>query len=153
MAESFRSRAFRWKMNFWPCYRGTGGRIQYIAADWREVRVRLSLSWRTTNYVGAIFGGSLYAAVDPLYMLMLIKILGPGFVVWDKAANVRFRRPGRTTLHATFRLEDAELDEIRRLLETAPKVDRTYLVQLVDASGTVHTEVEKVVQIRKKSPD
>jgi hypothetical protein len=140
-------------MNFWPCYRGSGGRIAYIASDWREVRVKLALSWRTTNYVGAIFGGSLYAAVDPLYMLMLIKILGPGYVVWDKSASIRFRKPGRTTLTATFRLNDAELEAIRTELATSPKTDRTYLVQLVDAAGIVHAEVEKVVQIRKKSAD
>lgn len=137
-------------MNFWPCYRGSGGRITYIASDWREVRVRLALSWRTTNYVGAIFGGSLYAAVDPVYMLMLMKILGPGYVVWDKSAGIRFRKPGRTTLTATFRLDEVELETIRTLLDASPKIDRTYQVLLVDATGTVHTEVEKVIQIRKK---
>lgn len=137
-------------MNFWPCYRGSGGRITYIASDWREVRVRLALSWRTTNYVRAIFGGSLYAAVDPVYMLMLMKILGPGYVVWDKSAGIRFRKPGRTVLTATFRLDEVELETIRTLLDASPKIDRTYQVLLVDATGTVHTEVEKVIQIRKK---
>lgn len=65
MPESFRTRWFRGGMNFWPCYRGTGGRLTFIASDWSEVRVKLGLSWRTRNYVGTIFGGSLYAAVDP----------------------------------------------------------------------------------------
>lgn len=137
-------------MNFWPCYRGSGGRITYIAGDWKEVRVRLRLSLRTRNYVGSIFGGSLYACVDPIYMLMLIKCLGPGYVVWDKAASIRFRRPGRGTLTAAFRLGDAELDEIRRLLESEPKLDRSYRVELVDANGTVHAEIDKVIHISKK---
>jgi acyl-coenzyme A thioesterase PaaI-like protein len=53
-------------------------RVTYIAADWREVRIQLPLNWRTRNYVGTIFGGSLYGAVDPIYMIMLIKALGPG---------------------------------------------------------------------------
>jgi len=38
--------------------------------------VRLSkvvLGWRTKNYVGTIFGGSMYAAGDGVYMVMLIK--------------------------------------------------------------------------------
>lgn len=42
-----------------------------------EVRIRLPLSRRTRNYVGTIFGGSLYGALDPIYMIMLIKALGP----------------------------------------------------------------------------
>jgi hypothetical protein len=143
----------RWGFNLWPCYRGTGARVTYIAADWREVRVRIPLSWRTRNYVGTIFGGSLYAAVDPFYMIMLMKNLGPDVVVWDKAASIRFRKPGRGLLNATVRLEEAELAEIRRLLLEQPKVDRTYTVQLMDAAGAVHAEVEKVIHIslRKSS--
>ncbi len=150
MTESLRTRAFRWGFNLWPCYRGSGGRVTFIAADWSEVRVRLDLSWRTRNYVGTIFGGSLYAAVDPFYMIMLIQILGPGYLVWDKSAAIRFRRPGRSRLTATFRVEPAEVEEIRRLLETASKVDRSYTVPLTDADGVVHAEIDKVVNIRKK---
>ena len=140
----------RWGFNLWPCYRGTGGRVTHIASDWRVVRVHLRLSWRTRNYVGTIFGGSLYGAVDPFYMLMLMRNLGPDYQVWDKAAAIRFRKPGRSTLTATFRLDEDELTEIRRLLQEQPKVDRTYTVQLVDAHGVMHAEVEKVIHISRR---
>ncbi|MCX6070509.1 MAG: DUF4442 domain-containing protein [Chloroflexi bacterium] len=150
MKEKLGPRTFRWMMNLWPCYRGTGARVTHISPDWKEVRVRLPLNLQTRNYVGSIFGGSLYGAVDPLYMLMLIRLLGPAYIVWDKAAAIRFLKPGRTTLLATFRIEDAELAEIRRLLETETKIDRTYRISLVDAEGTTHAEVEKTIQIRKK---
>ncbi len=152
MSESFRTRLFRWGMNLWPCYLGTGARVTLIAGDWREVRVRLPLSWRTRNYVGSIFGGSLYAAVDPFYMIMLMKNLGPEVVVWDKAASIRFRRPGRTPLTATFSLDESELVEIRRRLRSEPKLDRTYTVQLVDGTGVVHAEVEKVIHMSLRQP-
>ena len=151
MGETWRTRCFRWTMNFWPCYRGSGGRITYIAGDWQECRIKLRLSLRTRNYVGSIFGGSLYAAVDPIYMLMLIKCLGPGYVVWDKTATIRFRRPGRSTLTATFKLDDSELDEIKQQLETEPKLDRTYHVDLVDENGVVHAEIDKLIHISQKS--
>ena len=143
----------RWGFNLWPCYRGTGARVTFIAGDWREVQIRIPLSWRTRNYVGTIFGGSLYAAVDPFYMIMLMKNLGPDYVVWDKAASIRFWKPGRDILRASFQLEEAEVAEIRRLLLEQPKVDRTYTVQLVDSAGVVHAEVEKVIHIslRKSS--
>lgn len=155
MSEPLRNRLFRWGFNLWPCYWGTGARVAFIADDWREVRVRLPLSWRTRNYVGTIFGGSLYAAVDPFFMIMLMKNLGPDYVVWDKAASVRFRRPGRTTLTATFRLDEAECTEIRNLLSHLPKVDRTYTVDLMDREGTLHATVEKVVHVarRQEHPD
>ncbi len=150
MRESMRTRAARWIFNFWPCYRGTGGRVTFIADDWRVVRVKLPLSLRTRNYVGTIFGGSLYGAVDPFYMLMLIQILGPGYVVWDKAAGIRFRKPGRTTLRAEFRIDEAELEAIREAAASGQKVDRNYTITLVDDQGEAHAVIDKVVQIRKK---
>jgi acyl-coenzyme A thioesterase PaaI-like protein len=150
MAESLRSRMTRLAFNFFPAYRGTGARITYIAADWREVRIRLPLGLRTRNYVGTIFGGSMYGAVDPIYMVMLIRNLGPEYVVWDKSASIRFRRPGRATLYARFRIDGAELDAIRAALETERSIDRTYAVDLVDREGVVHAQVEKVIQVRRK---
>jgi hypothetical protein len=144
-------RLFRWIMNVWPAYRGTGGHIVSISDDWKHVRIRLPLRLRTRNYVGTIFGGSLYGSIDPFYMLMLIHLLGPDYIVWDKSANIRFVRPGRSTLFAEFHLDDGELAEIRRLLETETKVDRTYSVVLADADGTVHARVEKIVQVRRRT--
>ena len=108
MAESRHTRLQRWRFNFFPAYRGAGARITYIAADWREVRIKLPLNWLTRNYVGTIYGGSMYGAVDPIYMIMLIHLLGPDYVVWDKAATIRFKRPGRTTLVARFVIDEAE---------------------------------------------
>lgn len=116
MPESFRSRAFRWGFNLFPAYRGTGGRVIYAADDFHEVRVKLPLNWRTRNYVGTIYGGSIYGAIDPIYMLMLMRILGDGYVLWDKAANVRFRKPGKGTLFADFLLTPDEIGERSRIL-------------------------------------
>jgi hypothetical protein len=150
MPESAASRRMRWGFNLFPAFRGTGARVTYIAGDYREVRVKLPLNWRTRNYVGTIFGGSFYGAVDPHYMIMLIKILGPGYVVWDKAATIRFKKPGRGTLYARFLISDEEIAEIRRLLETEPSIDRVYAVELKDADGVVHAVVDKTIYIRRK---
>ena len=150
MPESFSTRLLRWKFNLFPAYRGTGARVTYIAPDWREVRVRLPLSWRSRNYVGTIFGGSLYGAVDPIYMIMLIRLLGPDYIVWDKAAQIRFLKPGRTTLYATFTIGEEELEAIRRATQDGP-VDRTYSVELVDEESVSHAAVTKTIYIRRKS--
>lgn len=150
MPESFNSRLFRWGFNFFPAYRGTGGRVTYIADDWHEVRIKLPLNWRTRNYVGTIYGGSIYGAIDPIYMLMLMKILGPGYTVWDKAANVRFRKPGRDTLFARFFLDPNEISEIKELGKTERAIDRIYNVELTDTAGTVYAQIEKTIYISKK---
>jgi Domain of unknown function (DUF4442) len=83
-------------------------------------------------------------------MLMLIRLLGSDYVVWDKAATIRFRRPGRTTLRAAIHVDDAELDRIRAAVAEHGKVDRVYRIELVDADGLVHAEVEKTVYVAAK---
>ena len=150
MPESARTRLKRWGFNLFPAYWATGARIEYIADDFREIRVRLPLSLRTRNYVGTIFGGSMYGAVDPVYMLMLIHVLGPEYTVWDKAASIRFRKPGRGTLRARFLLDEAELEAIRAATADGASTDRVYRVALVDAEGVVHAEVEKTIYVRRK---
>ncbi len=151
--ETWRTRLARWGFNLFPAYFGTGGRITYISPDWREVRVRLPLSWRTRNYVGTIFGGSLYGVLDPIYMIMLIKSLGPDYVVWDKAAAIRFRRPGRTTLYARFEIAPEQLDAIRAELGGTTKIERVLHVDLTSADGTVHASVEKTIHISWRVPE
>jgi hypothetical protein len=136
--------------NLFPAYRGTGGRVTYIASDWHEVRIKIPLSWRTRNYVGTIYGGSIYAAVDPIYMLMLINILGPKYIVWDEAAKIRFRKPGRETLFARFSLSNDEIIEIKRLADAQKSVDRIYDLELTDKNGVVHAQIEKTLYIAKK---
>ncbi len=150
MRESLRSRLYRWGFNLFPAYCATGARITFISQDFREVRIKLPLSWQTRNYVGTIFGGSMYAAIDPVYMLMLIMNLGPRYVVWDKSACIQFKKPGRTTLFARFVLGEGEFDAIRTALTHSHSVDRTYQVELTDKEGVVHASVEKVVYIRSK---
>lgn len=149
MAESLRTRLERVAFNFFPAYFGTGGRITFIASDWQEVQVEVPLSLRTRNYVGTIFGGSMYGAVDPILMLMLIKNLGPAYVVWDKAATIRFLRPGRGTLRARFVLPEGELDVIRHALGARRSVERVYTVRLVDGDGVACAEVEKTIYVRR----
>ena len=140
----------RWGFNLFPAFRRTGGRITYIAQDWREVRLKLPLRWHTMNAVGTLYGGSMYGAVDPVYMVMLIRILGPDFVVWDKAASIHYKKPGRNTLYARFFLSQEELDAIRRALLTLPSVERLYHIELTDRDGVVHAVIDKTVHIRKK---
>ncbi len=150
MPESWKTRLNRWGFNFFPAYRGTGGRVEYIAGDWREIRIRLPLNWRTRNYVGTIFGGSLYGAVDPLYMIMLIRNLGDEYVVWDKAAVIRFKRPGRETLRAVFTVTEEEIAAIKTELATQKSLDRVYTVELKNDADKVHAIVEKTLYIARK---
>lgn len=149
--ESLRTRFERYYFNFFfTCYRRTGVRILHIADDYKEVRVALPLNRKTRGYFGTLFGGSIYGAVDPVLMVMLNRILGREYVVWDKAARVQFLKPGRSTLYADFKVTDAEVAGIIADVQESEKTERTYEVALVDAQGVPHAVVEKTLHIRAR---
>jgi len=150
MKETLKSRLMRWKFNLFPVYRRTGARITYFSGDWREIHIKLPLNWKTRNYVGTIFGGSMYAAVDPMYMVMFINLLGPEYIVWDKAASIKFKQPGCSTLRAKFKILKAELTFIRKTLKEQNKLDHTYRIELIDEDGAVCAVVNKTLHFKKK---
>lgn len=136
--------------NWWPALRGTGLRVTYAASDWTELRVRLKLNWRTRNYVGTIFGGSIYGAADPFYMVMIIRQIGPDYVVWDKSARIEFKRPGDRTLYAKFLMPREEVAALRTAADDAGEVERDYAVELQDADGKVYAIVTKTIYVARK---
>lgn len=147
-------RTLRAALNLYAPYLGAGVRITHLSDDFREVEVAMPLRWYNRNYVGTHFGGSLYSMVDPFYMLMLIENLGPDVIVWDKAATVRFRRPGRGTVRARLRIDQALLDDLRARLDSGEDhFDITLPVRVVDSDDKTVTEVDKVLHIRSKAYD
>ena len=143
-------RNIRRLVNFWPPLLGAGIRVTRWDADWRAVDVEMRMRRWNANFVGTHYGGSLYSLADPFYMLMLIENLGPDYVVWDKSASIRFRRPSRGTVRASFRLTQQEIDDIRQALTTQEKLEPTFVVEIKDDSGTVVAEVQKLLHIKKR---
>jgi hypothetical protein len=136
--------------NLVPCYWSTGAKILHISHDYRFTRVKIPFGWRTRNMVGTLFGGSMYSATDPVYMTLFMRILGKRYLVWDKAATIRYKKPARGDLFADFTITEEAIQSILADLERESKVDRTFLVQLADAQGVVHAEIEKVLHFRKR---
>ena len=148
---AWRARMVRMGFNLHPAFRGTGGRVEHVAHDLSHIRIRLPLTWRTKNVVGSLYGGSLFAVTDGVHPMMLMAALGDGVIVWDKAANIRYKKPGYSTLYADFLLDADEVADIQKSLLQCPELDRTYLVELKDEHGTVHTVVERTVYIADKN--
>jgi hypothetical protein len=139
----------RW-INLWPPFLGAGIRVKHVALDMKAIDVEMRLRWWNANYVGTHFGGSLFAMTDAFYMLMLMANLGRDYIVWDKAAKIRYRKPGRGTVRAEFRLSDSQIDDIREKLKTLPKYEPVFSVEVRDADGVVIAEVEKTLHVRLK---
>lgn len=148
--ESLKSIFLRMRFNFFPAYRRTGGRVVFLSRDYREMHVRLSLNHYTKNYVGSVFGGSIYGSVDPIFMMQLITILGRDYVVWDKAASIRFIRPVKTTVFARFVITDQLLDEIKSKVESDNKCIIELSTHYEDKGGVKYAEFNKTLYVASK---
>lgn len=145
------SKQLKKRIRFYPPYLGAGVRVTHISEDFRSASVEMPLRFYNKNYVGTHFGGSLYAMCDPFYMLMLMNILGPEYIVWDKAATIRFKKPGKGLVKATFNIPEEKIAEIRAAAESQPKVEPEFQVTVTDAEGTVVAEIDKLLYVRKKN--
>lgn len=138
-------------INFYGPFLGAGVKLDKMSKDFRHAKVSMKLTFYNKNYMGTQFGGSLYAMVDPWYMLMLIKNLGKDYIVWDKAANIQFKKPGRGKVFAEFNLTEDHLNYIRTYLTEQNKMDYVFKVEIKDEEGKLIAEVDKVLYIRRKT--
>lgn len=137
-------------LNFYPPWVGAGIRVVEVADDVSCVVTQMRLSARNRNMFGTHFGGNLYSMCDPIFALMLHLKLGHDYLVWDKAANIQFLRPGKGVVRATFELSDAEAQRVAELADRSEKVEPTYQVRVLDAGGSEVANVEKLLYVRRK---
>jgi acyl-coenzyme A thioesterase PaaI-like protein len=147
-----RASRLRRYMSFWPPFLFSGIRVAQLSDDFSHARVELRQRWYNRNYVGTHFGGSLFAMTDPFWMIMVMRRLGPGYLVWDQAAEIRFEKPGRGTVVADFRLGDAVVEQLRTAAEGGSKVLHWFEMDVTDAAGDVVARVRKQVYVRRKRP-
>ena len=137
-------------INWWPPLLAAGISVRW-GRDYRSADVTMRLRFWNRNYVGTHYGGSLYSMTDPFYMLMLMENLGSDYIVWDKAASIRFRKPGKGTVRAKFRLTEQQLEEIRGKLTSQEKYEPIFVIDVRDEAGNVIAEVQKTIHIKRKT--
>ncbi|MEW5720039.1 MAG: DUF4442 domain-containing protein [Chloroflexota bacterium] len=143
-------RLLKW-INWYPPFLGMNIRVAHTAPDFSTIRVQSKLSRRNLNAVGTHFGGTLYVMCDPWFMLILMHALGDAYIVWDKAAQIQFLRPGRGAVSATFHIPLDRIAEIRAATDRGEKVEPTFTVDVVDEQNETVARVEKLLYVRKKN--
>lgn len=135
-------------VNLYPPFLGAGIRSRRL--DALTIRVEMPLTWLNRNIFGTHFGGSLYAMCDPWFALILLRALGGGYIVWDKAASIQFVKPGRGTVTAIFHIPPERVEEIRQAAQIRSKVEPLFTAEVLDSGGQVVARVEKLLYVRKK---
>lgn len=152
---SVRSVSPRWLcrlMRWWPPFRAAGIRVLHIADDWSAARVRLRLGRLNRNYFGTQFGGSLYSMCDPFWAMLVLNRLGPGYVVWDKAAEIEYVAPGRGDVFVAFELDEGRVEEIRRATADGAKALPWFDCVVRAEDGSVVALVRKQLYVRRRRP-
>jgi hypothetical protein len=137
-------------VNLWPPLLGAGIKVVKMDKHLSAVDVEMPMRAWNRNIVGSHFGGSLFAMTDPFYMLMLIENLGREYVVWDKAASIRYRKPGKGTMRAEFRLTAERVEEIRAAIEAGERCEPKFVIEVRDEDGDVVAEVERLLYCAKR---
>ncbi len=143
-------RAFKRIINLYPPYLGAGVKVEYVAEDWKELRVSMALRWYNRNVVGVHFGGSLYSMIDPHLMLLLMQLLGKDYLVWDKTAKIDFVKASKKKLLSVIKVSDEDLEKIRRNTEKGDKYLSRFFIEIKDEDNDLVANVEKVIYVRKK---
>jgi len=143
---------FKYGFNLSPMYRRSTARITEVSSDLLNIQVKLPISYKNKNYVNSIFGGSMFAAVDPIPMVQLMNILGDDFVVWDKSAEIFFKRPAKEDLYAEFTYTIDELETLKAKVIAENEVEIIKTTSLTDKNGeVVYCEVKKTIYVADKS--
>ena len=143
-------KVIRFIFNCWPPFRGAGIKVNDISPDYRSFDVSMKLKLLNRNYAGVHFGGSLFSMTDPFHMVMLSKNLGNQYIVWDKAAKIDFKKPGRGTIRAKCSITKEEIEAIKNQAEQFGKYifDRT--VDLFNDKNEVVATITKTLYVRKR---
>lgn len=150
MARRISAGAMRCILNLWPPFLFAGIRVTRLGDDYRHARVELRQHWYNRNYVGTHFGGSLFSMTDPFWMLMTLHCLGPGYIVWDKAGEIDFRKPGRGRLSVEFHLDEAITDAIDSATAGGDKYLHWFETPVIDDDGDIVALVRKQIYVRRK---
>lgn len=132
-------------------YRRTTGRITSVTKELNKIEVKIPLSYRNKNYVGTIFGGSLFSATDPIYMVQLIQLLGSKYVVWDKSSIVKFKRPANETAYVVFEFTEKEIEQLKAEIASKKEVDLVKRVEIKSKGGMLFCEIEKIIYVADKA--
>ncbi|GAA4890882.1 DUF4442 domain-containing protein [Flaviramulus aquimarinus] len=142
---------YKYGFNWSPMYRRSTGKVIQVSEDLLYVKIKISVSWKNKNYVGSIFGGSLFSATDPIYMIQLLNILKDDYVVWDKEATIKYKRPAKETVFSEFIFTENDIENIKNEVSKKGEFNLVKTPNILTKDGIVIAELSKTIYVADKT--
>lgn len=136
------------RLAIWPAWWMMRIKVTSLANDWREVRIKLPLTWVSRNMGGGMFGGFQASLADPIAPLACAKVF-KGYDVWTRKLSVDFQKPGNTDLELRFDFPPEKEQEIFEELAARGRSTPTFEYGFYRTDGSLCTKIECVVAIRE----
>lgn len=141
----------KWAMRFYPPLLFQRIWVRRFHKDFLGVEVRIFKSAFNINYNKSIFGGTIYAAADPFYAVLFYQLMlrrGYKTIVWQKAAEIFYLKPGRSDLYFNINIDVKDIDRICSSLDNNGKTEHQCTLEIKDKHGDVAARVSNLVYIR-----
>ncbi|NMH89246.1 DUF4442 domain-containing protein [Flavivirga sp. Y03] len=142
---------YKYGFNLSPMYRRSTGKVIEVSNNLHDVKIKIPISFKNRNFVGSIFGGSLFSATDPIYMIQLMNILGDNYIVWDKEATIKYKRPAKENVYTEFSFSLEEIKNIKTQIAKKGELNVTKTTHIVNKENIVIAEVIKTIYVADKT--
>ena len=123
----------KWAIRFYPPLLLQRIWVIKFYKDFLGVEVKIYKSWLNKNYNKSIFGGTLFAAADPFYPLLLhqaLKAKGYKIRVWSKSCEIKFIKPGTTDLFFKINITNSDIAYCEHLLNKNGKYEMLFPIHI-----------------------
>jgi hypothetical protein len=143
----------KWIMRLYPPFLLQRIWVQKIYKGFRGADIKINHSLLTLNFGKAVFGGTIYAAIDPFYALLFGQLLrnkNYNTTVWLKSSSIKFLKPGRCDLYYSIRITDEMIQELETELNSNGVFVKSYAIEIYSKTGELHAVAKNEIYIKKK---
>lgn len=141
----------KWAMRFYPPLLFQRIWVRKVEPGFTGVTVAVHNSIFNRNYNRSIFGGTLFAAADPFYPVLLHQLFshkGYNVIAWLKSSAIQYLKPARTKLRFSITLSNSDINAIEHSLKHTGKHVEHYPVEMYDEAGELCVTISNEVYLR-----
>ena len=140
-------------LNLWIPFIFNRIKIIHVSDDFRQIDVRLKLSFWNRNPGKAIWGGAIFSAADSFYPIMLKQnalLNGIKTQFFTKSTQVNYIKEAKTKLIFNFELTENEVSNMLYILNKDSKYQEWHTVYGIDENNNkcIKAKIQVYLKLR-----